>query len=84
MNCKQGDLVRFVGKIEPELPVKNIYGWIGRCVEFVHDEVDGWMVDPPIDGVYNWCKDSALRPIDNPGDDEVDETLLRNPVEEMA
>ena len=75
MNCKQGDLAIIVGCVN--VPVAN--GRIVRCVAFVPDyNIPAWDIDPPVvapDGVYPSIHDSLLRPINNPGEDAVDEIV---------
>jgi len=82
MNCKQGDLVRYVGSNPYNRP--NVYGWIGKTIRLMKDDSGnaGWLVNPPIPGGIHligsggymdgdWVCDSILRPIrDNPGQDE--------------
>ena len=77
MNCKQGDLAIYVGKISP---MDN--GAIVRCVRFLGDRnVYGgglapmWEIDPPLKNSpanrKEWASDRSLRPIrDNDGEDE--------------
>lgn len=80
MNCKKGELVRYVGRI----PRPNASGWIGRAVRQGPDFEGAatWFVDPPLPGGWvdccrpDWVKDSALRPIRDPGDDATDEMVL--------
>jgi len=82
MNCKQGDLVRYVGSNPYNRP--NVYGWIGLIVCSIADRNGDkcWVVNPPLPGgiVKNsdsswsdgtWLFDSSCKPIrDNPGQDE--------------
>ena len=95
MNCKHGQLVRYIGSNPFNRP--NVYGWIGRTVrpDFETDASGnselGWFVEPPMPGGVLWVKidgipyysngsrvlDRSLQPIDNPGDDAVDETIQR-------
>lgn len=89
MRCKPGDLVRYVGTPEPQVP--NIYGWIGKAVRFINTgDNGGWLVDPPIypGKIFRkgeWMRgdvvvDDCLSPIRDPGDDARDETLDWLPV----
>lgn len=90
MNCKEGDLVRYVGDNPFSRP--NLYGWIGLVIEPAKDDLGrvGWFVDPPLpggdvvasDGIYpaNMVDDRALKPICDPGEDAQDETLGWKPV----
>lgn len=73
MNCKPGDLAVVVrAKQDP--------AWIGRILTIVEwsDLVGGWVTRPMPEG-YQAVADYCLRPIRDPGDDAVDETLLRQP-----
>jgi hypothetical protein len=76
MNCKPGDLAMYVGLNQE---------YIGHVVTVVSPTtadsplaVDGpwWHVEPKIGGKYSRTSDASLRPIRDPGDDAVDETLL--------
>ena len=93
MNCKQGQLVRYVGTNPHNRP--NVYGWIGKVIArsgFV--DVPGWIVDPPLPGGHivdplsrnrylaHSVADRVLKPLDNPGDDEVDEISVRRVIPE--
>lgn len=86
MNCKQGELVRFVGETQGNsLPV---FGWIGKVVSYKRCPLSGdaWIVEPPMPGgnvrngpykeMANWIADKALRPIRDPGDDATDEMIV--------
>ena len=78
MNCKPGDLARIVtaGPFQDQLiVVTEVYfspwGWI-------------WDYEGPLKRLPNGDRqtgffDHVLRPIRDPGDDAVDETLLRQP-----
>lgn len=77
MNCKEGDLAVYVGKLSP-----RDVGAIVTCVRFlgVRRVLDGsnalvWEVTPPLRYTEatrkDWISDCSLRPIrDNPGQDE--------------
>lgn len=84
MNCKPGDVARYVGSDE------RCYGHIVLCVEIdplcelVTGE-PGWVVSPPMprdDGIgdVRSVRDRVLRPINKPGEDAQDETLDWLPV----
>ena len=81
MNCKAGDLVRYVGRNPLNRP--NIYGWVGVAISYIRDGENQpcWTVEPPVPGGRILCEhlfsddqlvsDCALSPIrDNPGQDE--------------
>lgn len=76
MNCKPGDLARYVGR-DPKC-----YGYVVTCIALDprgHRALGElcWVVDPPLpaeDGMVRCLgvADSALRPIrDQPGEDEI-------------
>ena len=88
MNCKAGDLVRYVGPNKYERP--NIYGWVGTVIKHTSDDFGHqcWQVFPALPGGLRQTEfaishgflidDSHLKPIrDTPG---ADETLLWAPV----
>ena len=81
MNCKPGDLVRYVGPNIGNRP--NVFGWVGTVVAYTVDElgVACWKVNPPLPGgtkqfTFGFAhgylvRDSDLRPLrDTPGEDE--------------
>lgn len=90
MNCKQGDLA-IVKIPTGEYTGNNGNGKIVRCVKLhpfmrlrwptkIANVANVWVVDPPLclrgDGTLSaFVQDAWLRPLGNPGDDEVDETL---------
>lgn len=84
MNCKPGDLARYVGEDLSK------HGWIVRCLEIdpLGELLTGdvcWVVDPPMprtdgEGMARAVRDRVLRPIRDPGDDAQDETLSWKPV----
>lgn len=78
MNCKQGDLA-IVSKVRgPGAGGQGMEhnGKIVRCVEMVvEDGFVAWIVEPRL-GRYHGVLDRNLRPLRNPGDDEVDEMLV--------
>jgi len=77
MNCQVNDLA-IVVKIEPHEMGYEHNGKIVRCVApFQLGPWIIWQVDPKLDGCELIC-DKNLRPLRNPGDDEVDETLVIN------
>lgn len=78
MNCKPGDLAVIVASKQDE--------WaLGRIVRVVTlDEPKVWRMEEPFwhpNGIWRFTRieDCCLRPIRDPGDDAVDETLLRLP-----
>lgn len=87
MNCQKGDLAIIVRSEAGNA------GKIVRCLESSLQtfwSIDGsiktdvaWLVDRDLAGwngkVDRLIRDSQLRPIRDPGDDAVDETLLRLP-----
>jgi hypothetical protein len=86
LNCKPGDLARYVGKVPANI------GRFVRTVEFVKEPsqkwpgviVPSWSVNPPLympDGSRaRLVADRLLRPIRDPGEDARDETLSWLPV----
>ena len=49
MNCKKGDLVRYVGANLINRP--NAYGWVGKTVRAWRDDKGiAWIVEPPMPG----------------------------------
>jgi len=76
MNCQQNDLAIVVGSITE--PSAN--GKIVRCLRLCAEKkLPAWEIDPPIQakfGYYTSIMDQLLRPIRNPGADEVDEMVL--------
>lgn len=82
MNCKPGDLAIVVAiGVNPRCPPR-----VGAIVKVGHASSvwpEHWVLDPPVidpaDGCMVHVKDAHLRPIRDPGDDAVDETLLRLP-----
>lgn len=89
MNCKQGDLAIVVRSSAGN------EGKIVRCLRLIKSiiwvDVDGkgsrhptWEIDvllPDWSGIFtNYICDYQLRPIRDPGDDAVDETLIWLPV----
>lgn len=93
MNCKPGDLAVIVRSFAGN------EGRIVRCVRLISKECicvlpDGsqslqaiWEIDTDLTGCNGgtgpYCQDSLLRPIRDPGDDAVDETLLWNRIPEV-
>ena len=88
MNCKAGDLVRFVGANVHNRP--NLFGWFGVVVKYTEDQYGQkcWEVNPALPGgsifarnsMYHGklVQDAHLRPIrDTPG---LDESLQWAPV----
>lgn len=91
LNCKPGDLAVHIGRSGDETCQKNQ----GRLFEVLYraNDVNGevsWVVRA-VGSAYarNWglvhgatgeCVDRLLRPVRDPGDDAVDETLINNPV----
>lgn len=87
MNCKPGDLAVIIrseagneGKILRVIRfVGEVPGWVGS---------DRWETDTLVPGkLGGWScavQDSNLRPIRDPGDDAVDETLQRLPAPHRA
>jgi hypothetical protein len=71
LNCEKDDLARIVrATLNPEY-----LGHIVRCIEpFIASRGPAWVVDPPIPD-FSGVLDSALRPLRNPGPDEVDEMV---------
>lgn len=75
MNCKENQLVRYVGPYTVDL-APNARSWIGKTVRFDPHPIDGsaWRVDPPLAPDFilpsgemvhgNWIEDRYLRPID--------------------
>ena len=81
MNCKAGDLVRYVGRNPHNRP--NIYGWVGIAINYTKDDEGSpcWIVSPEVPGGKVKVKNGVsqghlvnalyLRPIrDTPGEDE--------------
>lgn len=91
MRCKQGDLA----VITTCPPVPEAVGKIVRCVRFhgqetIHDipYPDVWELewgDNQVESAWPWrgwgCRDAWMRPIRDPGEDAVDETLQAVPCE---
>ena len=85
MNCKQGDLAIVV---EAHGSFRSAVGRIVRCEALSAKHSAAWVVDPPLTiqvgiGHVLHCEavgDECLRPIRDPGDDAVDETLSWVPV----
>lgn len=78
MNCKKGELAVII-KSDPDK--QHAIGHICRVVErwqhqFLRHE-PAWRIDPVVSGGYDVVLDECLRPIRDPGDDAVDETLVR-------
>lgn len=84
LNCNRGDLVRYVGPA----PRPNVFGWVGKVISYLpFDEEPAWVVSPPLPGgvLYRgkrystgeWVLDKNLHPIRDPGDDAVDEVIIR-------
>lgn len=84
LNCKPGDLARIIH--HPTLP--EYADRIVRCVRtHVHPRGRiGWIIEPRLPCGCDVVADDLLRPIRDPGDDAVDETLtwLPSPVKEVA
>lgn len=87
MNCKPGDIAIVVRCSKAP---QNI-GRIVRCLSLRPGPwPPSWRIDPPLDVSSEFdpwsIVDSALRPINDPGDDAVDEVLQLLPVphKEMA
>ena len=81
MNCKPGDLAIVVGGRDPNCPPRR--GTIVKVDRPSKVWPQCWVMDPPIvdpaDGYSVHVQDKHLCPIRDPGDDAVDETLLRLP-----
>ena len=81
MNCKPGDLAVQVGTFGS---FNKYLGAIVECVSFSMESGEPvWRVKPlvPSDpGIIDECHDKHLRPIRDPGDDAIDETLTWLPV----
>ncbi len=85
MNCKPGDLAMVVnstcgneGVIVTCLEYIGLMNWHGR--DYRPKARPTWRIDrelPAFDGCHvgPFCKDEILRPIRDPGDDAVDESL---------
>lgn len=82
MNCKQGDLAIVIRS------VAGNEGKIVRCLQFLGSvpgfgRNDYWLIDrempTKLGASAPIASDGWIRPINNPGDDAVDETLLRLP-----
>lgn len=91
MNCKQGDLAVMVRSDYEEnvgalFEVLEYSPWRGhdwKCTNITRAmTAEGWQKP----GAVNWAIDADLRPIRDPGDDAVDETLLwvPSPAKEIA
>jgi len=82
MNCKPGDLAIVVRKGK-DAKCPPLLGAIVRIDVASPIWSDCWMTSPKIidarDGCIVHVQDAHLRPIRDPGDDAVDETLLRLP-----
>ena len=78
MNCKPGDLARYVGRW------KHAHGMIFQILEPHPTDPGAWIVAPrfpsPRLGTGDSIWDHALRPIRDTGDDATDETLSWLPV----
>lgn len=89
MNCKPGDLAIVVkSTCGNEGKIVRCLGLIGKSHTFRNpdgslDVCGKWQIDRPLKNyggvMVLYANDSALRPIRDPGDDAVDETLLRLP-----
>ncbi len=69
MNCKPGDLAVVVRSIYDPAQIGKIVRVVEWCAY-----TEGWIVSPCI-LFYASVHDECLRPIRDPGDDAVDETL---------
>ncbi len=71
LNCEKNDLARIVmASQKPEY-----LGHVVRCIEpFIAARGPAWVVDPPIPE-FHGVLDCALRPLRDPGPDEVDEMV---------
>lgn len=86
MNCKPGQMARYIGN-NPRCT-----GWIVQCVELhaIGTRVCGepmWVTAPCLPATSGdkdaiATSDRLLKPLDNPGDDEVDEISLRRVIPE--
>lgn len=84
--CQPGQMARYIGK-DPAC-----IGWIVQVVKLhapatAFFGVAMWVTDPPLpgdsgEGPAAATADYLLKPLDNPGDDEVDEISLRRDVPE--
>jgi hypothetical protein len=87
MNCKPGDLAVVVNgpnigglcRVVSPYTVRMVEGlcWNIECLSRMRDNLTGNPVAP---GTAALCADAFLRPIRDPGDDAVDETLQWLPV----
>lgn len=87
MNCKPGDLAIIVRSCAGhEGKIVRIVRWVGKVRGWVGD--DRWETDTQLrgerGGLTRSMRDSALRPIRDPGDDAKDEMLRPLPKEEPA
>lgn len=83
LNCKPGDLAIIV--IRAGIPGSEHAGKIVQVTNLRN--IDTWTYEPllanPSGGFYEGIVDDFLRPMRDPGDDAVDETLSWLPVPEL-
>lgn len=89
MRCKQGDLAIVIGSEHGhDGKIVHCVKWLGsilyrHSVTGVESMLDSWAVDPPLarpgsaSDTFKTCPEQNLRPIGNPGEDAVDETIQR-------